>query len=33
MDTEVLWTAVPIGLAFLLGFFILQKSGVLNLGI
>lgn len=33
IDTEILWTAVPIGLTFLLGFFILQKSGILNLGI
>jgi uncharacterized protein len=33
IDTEILWTAVPIGLGFLLGFFILQKSGILNLGV
>lgn len=29
----VLWKALPIGLAFLILFFILQKSGILNLGI
>lgn len=33
IDTEILWTALPIGLAFLLGFFILQKSGILDFGI
>ncbi len=30
---DVIWKAIPIGLAFLGLFFILQKSGVLNLGI
>lgn len=30
---EVIWKAIPIGLAFLTLFFILQKSGILNLGI
>ncbi len=29
----LLWKALPIGLAFLILFFILQKSGILNLGI
>ncbi len=29
----VIWKAVPIGLAFLALFFLLQKSGILNLGI
>jgi len=29
----VIWQAIPIGLAFLVLFFILQKSGILNLGI
>jgi uncharacterized protein len=29
----VIWQALPIGLAFLVLFFILQKSGILNLGI
>lgn len=33
IDTEILWTAVPIGLGLLLGFFILQKSGILSFGI
>jgi len=28
-----IWKAIPIGLAFLVLFFILQKSGILNLGI
>jgi sulfite exporter TauE/SafE/copper chaperone CopZ len=28
-----LWTAIPIGILFLVLFFILQKSGILNLGI
>lgn len=32
-NSDVIWKAVPIGLAFLALFFILQKSGVLNLGI
>lgn len=30
---NVLWKAIPIGLGFLILFFILQKSGILNLGI
>lgn len=30
---DVIWKALPIGLAFLALFFILQKSGLLNLGI
>lgn len=30
---DVIWKAVPIGLVFLALFFILQKSGILNLGI
>ncbi|MEK7106085.1 MAG: sulfite exporter TauE/SafE family protein [Patescibacteria group bacterium] len=30
---DVIWKALPIGLAFLIIFFILQKSGILNLGI
>jgi sulfite exporter TauE/SafE/copper chaperone CopZ len=29
----VIWKAIPIGLVFLILFFILQKSGILNLGI
>ena len=29
----IIWKAIPIGLAFLVLFFILQKSGILNLGI
>ncbi|MBI2630913.1 heavy-metal-associated domain-containing protein [Candidatus Nomurabacteria bacterium] len=32
-DEGVIWKAVPIGLAFLILFFVLQKSGILNLGI
>src|SRR3990167_7753569 len=28
-----IWKAIPIGLAFLILFFLLQKSGILNLGI
>ncbi len=32
-DDSVIWKALPIGLAFLIVFFILQKSGILNLGI
>ncbi len=31
-DSDVIWKALPIGLAFLVLFFILQKSGILNLG-
>lgn len=30
---DTIWKAVPIGLVFLILFFILQKSGILNLGI
>lgn len=30
---DVIWKAIPIGLIFLIFFFILQKSGILNLGI
>ena len=30
---NVLWKAIPIGLTFLILFFILQKSGILNFGI
>ncbi|HEY4503002.1 MAG TPA: sulfite exporter TauE/SafE family protein [Candidatus Paceibacterota bacterium] len=30
---DVIWKALPIGLAFLILFFLLQKSGILNLGI
>lgn len=32
-NDEVIWQALPIGLAFLALFFLLQKSGILNLGI
>ncbi len=32
-DDGVIWKAIPIGLAFLVVFFVLQKSGILNLGI
>ncbi len=32
-SNDAIWKALPIGLAFLALFFILQKSGVLNLGI
>jgi uncharacterized protein len=32
-DKDVVWKALPIGLAFLVLFFLLQKSGILNLGI
>ena len=32
-DTGVIWQALPIGLAFLALFFIIQKSGVLNFGL
>jgi sulfite exporter TauE/SafE len=32
-SNDVIWKALPIGLAFLVLFFILQKSGVLNLGL
>lgn len=30
---DVIWKAIPIGLVFLALFFVLQKSGILNLGI
>ncbi len=30
---DIIWTAVPVGLVFLMLFFLLQKSGILNLGI
>src|SRR3989344_6671601 len=30
---DVIWKAIPIGLVFLILFFLLQKSGILNLGI
>lgn len=32
-DNGVIWQALPIGLAFLALFFVLQKSGILNFGI
>ncbi len=32
-EKDVIWKAIPIGLAFLALFFVLQKSGILNLGI
>jgi len=32
-DNDVIWKAIPIGLVFLILFFLLQKSGILNLGI
>jgi sulfite exporter TauE/SafE/copper chaperone CopZ len=32
-NNNVIWKAIPIGLAFLVLFFLLQKSGILNLGI
>lgn len=32
-STDGVWKAVPIGLAFLVLFFLLQKSGILNIGI
>ncbi len=32
-SNDVIWKAVPIGLAFLVLFFLLQKSGILNFGI
>jgi len=30
---DIIWKAIPIGLSFLILFFLLQKSGLLNLGI
>lgn len=32
-NNEDIWKAIPIGLVFLVLFFVLQKSGLLNLGI
>lgn len=32
-SNDILWQAIPIGLGFLVLFFMLQKSGILNLGI
>jgi len=32
-EDDVIWKAIPIGLVFLALFFMLQKSGILNLGI
>ena len=32
-NDDIIWKAIPIGLAFLVLFFFLQKSGILNLGI
>ena len=32
-NKNVIWQAIPIGLIFLILFFLLQKSGILNLGI
>lgn len=32
-NNDVLWQAIPIGLVFLVLFFLLQKSGILNFGI
>ena len=32
-QTGVIWKAIPIGLGFLILFFLLQKSGILNIGI
>lgn len=32
-DGNVIWQALPIGLAFLALFFIVQKSGILNFGL
>ena len=33
VNNDVIWKAIPIGLGFLILFFLLQKSGILNLGI
>lgn len=33
LNSNVIWNAIPIGLGFLILFFLLQKSGILNLGI
>jgi sulfite exporter TauE/SafE/copper chaperone CopZ len=32
-NDSIIWTAIPIGLVFLILFFVSQKSGILNLGI
>ncbi len=32
-DDDIIWKAIPIGLVFLVLFFLLQKSGILNFGI
>ncbi|MDE2030722.1 MAG: sulfite exporter TauE/SafE family protein [Patescibacteria group bacterium] len=32
-SNDIIWQAIPIGLGFLVLFFVLQKSGILNLGI
>ncbi|PIR98146.1 MAG: hypothetical protein COT89_00300 [Candidatus Colwellbacteria bacterium CG10_big_fil_rev_8_21_14_0_10_42_22] len=32
-NNDVIWKAIPIGLAFLILFFLLQRSGILNFGI
>lgn len=32
-DDEIIWKAIPIGIGFLVLFFILQKSGILNFGL
>src|SRR3989344_1293090 len=32
-NNDVIWKAIPVGLVFLVLFFILQKSGILNLGL
>jgi uncharacterized protein len=32
-NDDVIWKAIPIGLIFLILFFLLQKSGILNIGI
>lgn len=32
-QNDVIWKAIPIGLVFLILFFMLQKSGILNLGL
>jgi cation transport ATPase len=33
MNQSIFWTALPIGIVFLILFFLLQKSGILSLGI
>jgi sulfite exporter TauE/SafE/copper chaperone CopZ len=33
LDENILWKAIPIGIMFLVLFFLLQKSGLLNIGI